>query len=160
MGWRRTPVASVIGVSWVVLLATLHPTHFILRCPVGYPWAGGGGCSGAQAPPSAIVLRYTSSKMSISLLSRCMQPAQVYFPFNDQTDPSNYSGISLLSSISKLFEKLISHRLEELQSTFKEALGRVCILRLFFRSQWPHSERRRKHNNVARKAFDTVWHPG
>ena len=50
----------------------------------------------------------------------------------DQTDPSNYRGISLLSNISKLFDKVV---LVQIQSP---ALGWLPL--------------------DIRKAFDTVWH--
>ena len=88
----------------------------------------------------------------------------------DQTDPSNYRGISLLSSISKLFEKLILHRLEDLQSTLNPLQGGFrkgvsCLHTAFIFQEAVASLREQKKKAYVafldvRKAFDTVWHPG
>ena len=88
----------------------------------------------------------------------------------DQTDPSNYRGISFLSSISKLFEKLILHRLEELQSTLNPLQGGFrkgvsCLHTAFIFQEAVASLREQKKKAYVafldvRKAFDTVWHPG
>ena len=90
-------------------------------------------------------------------------------PDKDIRIPSNYRGISLLSNISKVFEKLILKRLQKvislnpLQGGFREGLS--CSHTSFILQEAVQSIR---DNNLkayvafldAQKAFDTVWHEG
>ena len=91
----------------------------------------------------------------------------------DPTNPSNYRGITLLSNVGKLLEKVILQRLHDhshvdsclspLQGGFKPG---VCCLHLamIFQEAFQHIRETGKQAYVAlldvRKAFDTVWHDG
>ena len=88
----------------------------------------------------------------------------------DFTNPSNFRGITLLSVISKVFEKLILSRLSTqmslihpLQGGFKPRMS--CMHTAFILQEAVRSLRvQKKKAYVAfldvRKAFDTVWHSG
>ena len=90
-------------------------------------------------------------------------------PTKDCTNPSNYRGISLLSNLSKVFEKLLLKRLQNvidlspLQGGFRDSLS--CSHSLFILQEAVQSIRERKEKVYvtfldAQKAFDIVWHPG
>ena len=90
-------------------------------------------------------------------------------PDKDIRIPSNYHGISLLSNVSKVFEKLILKRLlkvislNPLQGGFREGLS--CCHTSFILQEAIQSIRDSKRKAYvdfldAQKAFDTVWHEG
>ena len=90
-------------------------------------------------------------------------------PDKDITNPSNYRGISLLSIIAKVFEKLLAVKLEEiiklnpLQGGFH--LGLSCLHTAFILQEGILSVREKKVKAFVafldtQKAFDTVWHAG
>ena len=87
----------------------------------------------------------------------------------DLRDPSNYRGISLLSSISKVLEKVLINiispdiSLNPLQGGFRS--GYSCLHTAYILQEAiQHTRERSKKAYVAfldaRKAFDTVWHEG
>ena len=85
-------------------------------------------------------------------------------------DPSNYRGISLLSCISKLFEKLLLLRLGDVQKSLNPIQGGFrsgvsCIHSAFVFQEAVASLREKKSKVYVafidvKKAFDTVWHAG
>ena len=87
-------------------------------------------------------------------------------PDKDIRIPSNYRGISLLSNISKVFEKLILKRLQKvislnpLQGGFREGLS--CSHTSFILQEAVQSNNLKAYVAFldAQKAFDTVWHEG
>ena len=89
---------------------------------------------------------------------------------NDKSNPSNYRGISLLSNMAKLFEKLLLSKikadlspLNPLQGGFRA--GYSCLHTAFILQESIQSIRE-SHEKAfvafldVRKAFDTVWHKG
>ena len=91
----------------------------------------------------------------------------------DLTNPSNYRGITLLSNVGKLLEKVILQRLHDrtkidscmspLQGGFKPGVS--CLhTAMIFQEAIQHIREKGKKAYVAlldvRKAFDTVWHEG
>ena len=90
-------------------------------------------------------------------------------PDKDLKNPGNYRGISLLSNLSKVLEKLILHRLNEivslnpLQGGFRHGLSSNHTA--FILQEAISSFRRKKKKAYvafldAQKAFDSVWHSG
>ena len=85
-------------------------------------------------------------------------------------NPSNYRGITLLSSISKVFEKTLLNRLLHLQSSIHHLQGGFrphfsCLHSAFLLQEVIQSIRQKKKKAYValidvRKAFDTVWHAG
>ena len=85
-------------------------------------------------------------------------------------DPSNYRGISLLSCISKLFEKLLLLRLGDVQKSLNPLQGGfrsgVSCVHSAFVFQEAVASLREKYSKVyvafidVKKAFDTVWQAG
>ena len=90
-------------------------------------------------------------------------------PVKDPKNSGNYRGISLLSNLSKVLEKLILHRLNEivslnpLQGGFRHGLSSNHTA--FILQEAISSFRRKKKKAYvafldAQKAFDSVWHSG
>ena len=88
----------------------------------------------------------------------------------DPSNPSNYRGISLLSAISKVFEKLLLSRLHDLTESLNPLQGGFrsgysCLHTAFILQEAIASQREKKKKVYvafldAKKAFDTVWHTG
>ena len=89
----------------------------------------------------------------------------------DLTNPSNYRGISLLSAVAKVFEKLLLIRLTDLGTIKLNPLqggfrpGVSCLHSAFvFQEAIFFLREKKKKAFVAfldvKKAFDTVWHAG
>ena len=86
------------------------------------------------------------------------------------SNPSNYRGISLLSSLSKLFEKLLLLYLDDLHASLNPLQGGFrrgvsCLHTSFIFQEAVASLRDKKKKAFVafidvKKAFDTVWHPG
>ncbi len=91
-------------------------------------------------------------------------------PDKDQSDPANYRGITLLSNISKLFEKLILLKLRSIDLHLNPLQGGLrpgysALHTAFIFQEAVQSIRETgKKAYVAlidvKKAFDTVWHQG
>ena len=91
-------------------------------------------------------------------------------PNKDQTDPSNYHGISLLSNISKLFEKVILAKLQSptpslnpLQGGFHSGYSPIhtaFVLQEAIQSIRESGKKAYVAMLDVEKAFDTVWHQG
>ena len=88
----------------------------------------------------------------------------------DLTNPSNYRGISLLSNISKLIEKLLLCKLQAtnlhlnpLQGGFRSGFSSLHSAFIFQEAVQAIRDRGKKAYVAfldVRKAFDTVWHQG
>ena len=88
----------------------------------------------------------------------------------DKCKPSNYRGISLLSSQSKLFEKLLLLRLDNVSTSLNPLQGGFrrgfsCLHTDFIFQEAVAAIREQKKKAFvafldAHKAFDTVWHSG
>ena len=88
----------------------------------------------------------------------------------DLTDPSNYRGISLLSVIAKVFEKVLLARLTDLEGKLSPLQGGFrtgvsCLHSAFVLQEAVLSLREKKRKVFVafldvKKAFDTVWHAG
>ena len=101
-----------------------------------------------------------------------MFPAWLYHPNRkkDKCNPSNYRGISLLSSLSKLFEKLLLLRLNNVSTSLNPLQGGFrrgfsCLHTAFIFQEAVAAIREQKKKAFvafldAHKAFDTVWHSG
>lgn len=94
-------------------------------------------------------------------------------PGKDPKDPKNYRPISLLSSLSKIFEKCILSRLSDFteereiisNTQFGFRNGHSCVHQVARIHQKVKSARSRKQSTVLlsldiQRAFDTVWHWG
>ena len=91
-------------------------------------------------------------------------------PKKDQTDPSNYRGISLLSNISKLFEKVILAKLQSsslslnpLQGGFRSGYSpahTAFVLQEAIQSIRENGKKAYVALLDVKKAFNTVWHQG
>ena len=91
-------------------------------------------------------------------------------PQKDQTNPSNYRGISLLSNISKLFEKVLLAKLQPssislnpLQGGFRSGYSPTHTAFVLQEAIQSIREGGRKAYVAmldVKKAFDTVWHQG
>ena len=91
-------------------------------------------------------------------------------PKKDQTDPSNYRGISLLSNISKLFEKVILAKLQSSGLLLNPLQGGFCsgyspshtafVLQEAIQSIRESGKKAYVALVDVKKAFDTVWHQG
>lgn len=94
-------------------------------------------------------------------------------PNKDKSNASNYRPISLLSSLSKIFEKIILCRLNEyltenqiiLNEQFGFRKGHSTNHQLLRVTQFIHNSLSKKHSTGMltfdiEKAFDSVWHKG
>ena len=90
-------------------------------------------------------------------------------PNKDATDPGNYRGISLLSNMAKVLEKLLLLRLEEtvhlnpLQGGFRPGLSSNHTALIFQEAVCSVRVQKLKAFIAfldAQKAFDSVWHAG
>ena len=88
----------------------------------------------------------------------------------DLSIPSNYRGITLLSVIAKVFEKVLLHRVSDQQDQLNPLQGGFrpgfsCLHSAFILQEAISSVRERKKKVFVafldvKKAFDTVWHEG
>ena len=88
----------------------------------------------------------------------------------DLSIPTNYRGITLLSVIGKVFEKVLLHRVSDQQAHLNPLQGGFrpgfsCLHSAFILQEAISSVRERKKKVFVafldvKKAFDTVWHEG